>query len=95
MKRYAMDAEAEFGQDAWVVERESSIGAWVRHDEAAAELTRLRTEVERLQAHSYRLECWLRSNMQEKTANLARAERAEAALSDERAHADALAGALS
>lgn len=50
MKRYAMDAEAEFGQDAWAVERESSIGAWVRHDEAAAELARLRAEVERLTA---------------------------------------------
>lgn len=58
--------------------------------EAADELARLRAEVERLQAHSYRLERWLRSNMQEKTANLARAVRAEAALSDERAHADAL-----
>lgn len=63
-------------------------------DKSADELARLRAEVERLQAQSYRLERWLRSNMQKKTANLARAVRAEAALSDERAHADAMEGAL-
>ncbi|QLH13587.1 hypothetical protein HYQ43_04725 [Paracoccus pantotrophus] len=48
--------------------------------EAAAELARLRAEVERLRGV-------LRKRTEE-------ADRAEAALADERAHADALAGAL-
>ncbi|MFD2441695.1 hypothetical protein ACFSS8_19265 [Paracoccus kondratievae] len=69
-----------------------TFGAVVR--EAADELARLRAEVERLRGQAE-----INNKMVKKTANdvvryKTRAERAEAALSDERAHADAMAGAL-
>jgi len=62
--------------------------------EAADEITRLRAEVERLRGQAK-----INNKMVNKTANdvvryKSRAERAEAALSDERAHADVLAEAV-
>ena len=71
-----------------------AMGLPLKLDPPPDELARLRAEVERLRGQAE-----INNKMVKKTANdvvryKTRAERAEAALSDERAHADALARAL-
>lgn len=45
MERYTMDARAEFGQDAWAVERKSEDGCWVLYKDAHATIARLTAEL--------------------------------------------------